>query len=74
MSNNVFRTKQRDLDSQEKGFVDSIKVKAAELWDLMDEAKLIKSGAGNKGCADQIEEGQKRLEESIMWAVKGITG
>lgn len=74
MTNNVFRKEHRDLTDQEKGALDAIKVKASELWDLMDEQRLVKVNKEQKGLADNIADGQKRLEESVMWTVKGITG
>lgn len=55
---NVFRPVYRELTEEEKNLINEIKTKAQELYDLFP-ADAVKS--------------KDRLEESVMWAVKGIT-
>lgn len=67
---NVFRKEYRELSEEEKALLDSIKDKAQELWDLMD----ISVEANPSRRASQIVLAKEKLEESVMWAVKAITG
>lgn len=60
----VFRKNYTELSALQKSDVASVKDKAQELYDLLD-----------KVAADprSIAVAKTNLEQSIMWAVKGIT-
>jgi hypothetical protein len=61
-----FRQTYRQLDEHEKALVESIKDKAEELLELYQKP----TRTGQREMALAIT----KLEESIMWATKGITG
>lgn len=61
----VFRTKYRELSDEEKAAVEAIKTKAGELHDLIE---AIGSTSRYTSLAKTC------LEESVMWAVKQLTG
>jgi hypothetical protein len=67
----VFRRSYRELTAEENALVDSIKDTAGTLYDLIagDPATAMDS---NKARALALA--KTKLEESVMWAVKGITG
>jgi hypothetical protein len=67
---NVFRKEYRELSDEEKALLDSIKDKAQELYDLMESSVEVNPSRR----ASQIVIAKEKLEESVMWAVKGITG
>ena len=67
---NIFRPVYRELSEEEKKRVDDIKNKAKELYDLME--STIQENQSPK--ARHISLAKTKLEESVMWAVKGITG
>jgi hypothetical protein len=79
-SEDVFRTEHRELNATEKGFIERIKRDAQTLLNSIDMA-----AEWSHDCA--LDEGQQtrdnggreysiartRLEECVMWAVKGVT-
>lgn len=65
----VFRPNYRELSVEEKGSIDAIKNKAGELYDLIND--VIQENPSPVGR--EIALAKTKLEESIMWAVKGIT-
>lgn len=64
----VFRPEYRELTPQEKQLVDVIKGQASILHTLITQS--VSEGADPRCGATA----KTKLEESIMWAVKGITG
>jgi len=58
---NPFRPEYRELNPSEKDRIDNIKNKAFELYCMLDIGKRESDMAAAK------------LEEAVMWAVKGIT-
>ncbi len=60
---NTFRKQYRELSETEKEFLDIIKDKAQELFNLFDERP------NNR----ELALAKTKLEESVMWAVKGLT-
>jgi hypothetical protein len=61
---NIFRPTYRELGTEEKDQIDGIKDVAQTLWDLID----------TLGPSRESSIAKTKLEESIMWVVKGITG
>lgn len=59
----VFRQEYRELTEEEKQRVLDIKTKAEELYELFDASTSPREMALAK----------TKLEESVMWAVKGVT-
>lgn len=60
-----FHTTYRELAQNEKDMMKDIKDKANELWDLLN-VGVIKD--------ERMEEKAKeKLEEAVMWAIKGLT-
>ena len=71
MPNDIFRPTYRDLTDQEKGQIDAIKTTAEKLYDLMSywiaqPGYMLPPGRG-------LSLAKTKLEESVMWAVKGLT-
>lgn len=66
---NIFRPQYRELSEDEKSRVEAIKNKAQELLELIDFPREQQHPAGR-----HISLAKTSLEESVMWAVKGITG
>lgn len=65
---NVFRKAYRPLNDDEKAYLEALKNKAQELYDLISlyrEHDVMHSR--------ETALAQERLEESIMWAVKDVT-
>lgn len=60
----VMRQKYRELSEPEKKALDDLKRKAAELYDLVDWSVP----AGREQSLAKT-----KIEEAVMWAVKGIT-
>lgn len=60
----VFRKEYRELTEDEKAHVENVKTAAEVLYDHIE---AMKDGR-EKSIA------KTKLEESVMWAVKGITG
>jgi hypothetical protein len=67
----TFRPTYRELNEQEKKLVADIKSKAVELMDLFESAVAKEERSDKSRCVNLA---RTKLEESIMWAVKGITG
>ena len=63
---NIFRPAYRQLEATEQQLLDDIKTKAKELLDLYPQLD-------GKGAGREISIAMTKLEESVMWAVKGIT-
>lgn len=68
MGNDPFRTQYRELSPAEKEKVEAIKSKASELLALITPDQA----AGPAGRCGALA--ITNLEQSVMWAVKGITG
>lgn len=68
VANNVFRQKYRDLPEKEKAEVSNIKNDAALLWELIDDIT-----SSHPDAAREAAIAKTKLEECVMWAVKGIT-
>jgi hypothetical protein len=62
-----FRTQYRELSEGEKQTLASLKEKASELYDIFEQVNTPHIGR-------EIAVAKTKLEESVMWAVKGITG
>jgi hypothetical protein len=62
----VFRKEYKEMDSKTKEAMEEIKNKAQELYNIID--GQIRSDNGR-----EIALAKTNLEQSIMWAVKGIT-
>ena len=69
---NVFRPTYRKLSTYEQSQVDSLKATGQALWDLMALAEI--DNGTIPGASRHLSLARTRLEESIMWAVKGMTG
>lgn len=63
-----FRLEFGTLTKRQKEYVEIIKKKAEELEDLIDESSDLPHYP--ERC---LEESIKKLEEAVMWAVKGVT-
>lgn len=61
---NIFRKQYRELSVDEKALLESIKDKAQELFSLYPSDKPSR----------ELALAKTKLEEIVMWAVKGITG
>ncbi len=66
-TNNVFRKEYRELNKEEKDVVNDIKDKAQALWDIFHKHV-------NPNNAREMALAKTHLEDSVMRAVKGITG
>jgi len=66
---NVFRAVYRELSEDEKKTMNNIKNKAQELYDLIE--ATMPENPSPKGRYVSLS--KTALEESVMWAVKGIT-
>lgn len=62
--NNVMRHGYRVLDDDEKARMQAIKDKGLELWELID----------SLGESRELSLAKTKSEESVMWAVKHVTG
>ena len=69
--NHVFRKAYRQLSDGEKAAMDLLKDQAMALYDTI-EAQPVEMGPNQKARALSIA--KTKLEESVMWAVKAITG
>jgi len=63
---NIFRSVYKELSEEDKKHIEDVKNKASELWHL-----LPKDGV--KGANREIAVAITKLEEAVMWAVKGMT-
>lgn len=78
----VFHNQYRELSEAEKELMANLKDKALELYDLYDQVGRLevdaesdnesKTGSTSK-CGREIALAKTKLEESVMWAVKGLT-
>jgi pyruvate-formate lyase-activating enzyme len=66
MKNDIFKQEYKQLTPECSKFVLDLKAKAQELYDLIDEG-------GTPNNMRMIALAKTKLEESIMWAVKGLT-
>lgn len=66
---NVFRKAYRPLNDAEKVYLDALKDKAQELYDL------IESGNPTQSVPQSREKSlaKTNLEQAVMWAVKDVT-
>lgn len=62
----IFRKEYRENTEQEKADIEAVKDKAQELYDLIDKYH-------NPDTGREAAIAKTKLEESVMWAVKGIT-
>ncbi|NOX14686.1 MAG: hypothetical protein GXP61_01355 [Epsilonproteobacteria bacterium] len=63
---NVFRKEYRELDAEEKLAMKNIKDLAASMYDELENSSKL----SNPRC---LALAKTKLEESVMWAIKGIT-
>lgn len=59
----IFRQKYRELSTAEAGLHDAIKVTATDLYILID----------NVPPSREVAIAKTKLEEAVMWAIKGLT-
>ena len=69
---NVFRSTYRKLSTYEQSQLDSLKATAEGLWELMALAEI--DNGTRPGASRHLSLARTRLEEAVMWAVKGMTG
>lgn len=72
----VFHAKYRELSDEEKLLMERIKIKVAELYDLMDSVIRNEGTATTVGPSingREVALAKTKLEESVMWTVKGLT-
>lgn len=72
---NVFRKQYRQLSDAEKAYLEILKDKAQELYDLLEQGPNGLPGPiGTCGrMSRELSLAKTKLEESIMWAVKDVT-
>ena len=63
----IFRTQYKEQTPEMKAFILKLKEKAMELYAIINEG-----GTPSNGRETALA--KTKLEESIMWAVKGLTG
>lgn len=68
--NNVMRHEYRVLDEHEKMLMKEIKDRGRDFWDMIDDA-VKTGGVLDPRCAALAK---TKIEEAVMWAVKGLTG
>jgi len=68
----VFRPKYRKLSDEELALMNNVKAVASRLYDVMDVAYQAKFDDTAPICREH-DIARIKLEESIMWAVKGLT-
>lgn len=70
-----FHTEYRELSFVEAQLIRDIKETAAELYGLIDTISADRwlPGADNKEGIRELALAKTKLEECVMWAVKGIT-
>jgi len=68
-ANNIFRPVYRELNEEEKKDLKDLKDKAQDLYLLIE--NIVQENPSTKGR--YVSLAKTKLEESIMWAVKGIT-
>jgi hypothetical protein len=62
----VFHAQYRELSDNEKSLMEEIKLKAGDLYNLFENVATTDNGR-------EIALAKTKLEESVMWAVKGLT-
>ncbi len=67
----IFRSAYRELSEEEKNIVADIKDRAEELYGVINTYAAQRSGGSMQRY---FALAKTSLEESVMWAVKGITG
>ena len=65
-TSNIFRPVYKKLSDEDKKHIDDVKDKASELFHLFPKD-------GMRGANREIAVAITKLEESVMWAVKGMT-
>lgn len=72
---NVFRKQYRPLNDAEKVYLDALKDKAQELYDLLEQGPNGLPGpVGTCGrTSRELALAKTNLEQAIMWAVKDVT-
>lgn len=72
---NVFRKQYRPLSDAEKAYLEALKDKAQELYDLLEQGPDGLPGPpGTCGRASrELALAKTNLEQAIMWAVKDVT-
>ncbi len=71
---NVFRPQYRQLNENEKEAVDAIKDTSAKSYAIYERALKELPQEMPPSMGREIALAKTKLEESVMWAVKGITG
>lgn len=66
VTTNIFRPIYKELSEEDKKHIGDIKDKASELWHLFPKD-------GGRGANREVSLAITKLEEAVMWAVKGIT-
>lgn len=69
-ANNVMRHEYRPLTDEEKEMMRRIKDLGLEVIAAIKEIETVKPGAAGRECALA----RTKIEEAVMWAVKGLTG
>ena len=63
---NIFRSVYKELSEADKKHIEDVKNKASELWHLFPKD-------GDRGINREVALAITKLEEVVMWAVKGMT-
>jgi len=63
---NIFRKEYKELNVEDQQHIANVKDKASELWHLFPKN-------GDQGANREISLAITKLEEAVMWAVKGMT-
>lgn len=71
----IFRKTYKPLNEDEKREIDSIKDLAQEMYEIIDMVSTVTLGDTKEKAYDQraLALAKTKLEESVMWAVKGIS-
>lgn len=70
MSEDVFRQRYSKITQEDLFLLREMKEKAQDLYDLIERAKTKEMDRGRNRC---LAVAQTNLEQSIMWATKGVT-
>ena len=68
-----FRTAYRELSYEEQHLHDNIKAAAANLEEFFDLVEMVRSVENRKPQPRYAALAMTKLEEAVMWAVKGLT-
>ena len=63
---NIFRSVYKELSEEQKKHIDDVKDKANELYHLLPKTD-------GRGANREVAVAITKLEEAVMWAVKGMT-